>query len=193
MTEDEAFQKRVGRMRAGEQEAFTEFVRFYEPELKRCARAQMVDPGLEREFDSSDICQSVMKSFLTPAALRECRVESPEDMMKLLVTMVGNKLKDRVRRARALKRDYRRLTVEGLPLDRAAYGLTPAQEAESRELYLVVRGWLSAREIEIWELRESRTDWRAIAERLDGSAEAVRKELKRAFRRVVERVQTNEF
>jgi DNA-directed RNA polymerase specialized sigma24 family protein len=183
MSDRATFQELLDRVRAGDQVATTELVRRYEPAVRRTVRIRLVDTRLLRALESTDVCQSVMKSFLTPAALERHQLESPEDLLKLLGRMTRNKVADRVRRERAVRRDYRRLVAGGVPPDRPAPGRTPSHVVASRELYERAKKYISADEMQIWELREAKFDWE-IAGQLGGTGEAARKKLERAFKRV---------
>src|SRR5438309_10206244 len=109
MPEDRTFHDLIRRVRAGDQEAAAELVRSYEPAIRRAARVRLVDPRLQRLFDSMDISQSVFASFFVRAALGQYELEKPEQLLKLLVTMSRKKLADHARRETAARRDYRRV------------------------------------------------------------------------------------
>src|SRR5713226_6267484 len=100
------FMKRV---RAGDEQAATELVRLYEPEIRREVRLRLRDSRLRRDFDSVDICQSVLASFFVRAALGQYELDQPEHLIKLLVTMTRNKRVGQVRKQQAKGRDNSRL------------------------------------------------------------------------------------
>src|SRR4051794_19786389 len=107
---EESFEELIARVRSGDQNAATDLVRRYEPEIRREVRFLLRDPFLRRSFDSMDICQSVMGSFFLRAALGEYSIDKPEDLIRLLISMTRNKVIDATRRQRAQRRDHRRVT-----------------------------------------------------------------------------------
>ena len=173
MLESNPFRDLIGRVRAGDEEAATELVRFYEPYIRRAVRVRLVDARLKRILDSMDICQSVLASFFTRAALGQYELNTPEELLKLLITMARNKLNNVVARERAGRRDYRRNQKIGDGV--AALEETPSKLVAARELLEKFRE--SACESE----QAIEAAWRAAdlgalaaaAHRLKGAAQAV--------------------
>src|SRR5213080_462665 len=108
MAEGASFQELVARIRAGDNAAAAELVRRYEPAIRRVAHIRLGEAHLRHLLDSLDICQSVFASFFVRAALGDLELNSPEDLLKLLVAMSRRKVVDQVRKAAAARRDYRR-------------------------------------------------------------------------------------
>src|SRR5271165_4547447 len=98
MSEEEAFRKLIERVRAGEQEAASDLVRQYEPEIRRAVRLRLTDPRLHRFVDSMDICQSVLANFFVRVHAGQFELDRPEQLLRLLVTMARNRLYDQARR-----------------------------------------------------------------------------------------------
>jgi RNA polymerase sigma-70 factor (ECF subfamily) len=185
MLEDNAFRDLIRRVRAGEEEAAAELVRLYEPTIRRVARVRLADDRLRRRFDSTDICQSVFASFFVRAALGQFDLESPEQLLGLLVSMSRKKVIDHAREEAAARRDYRRLMPEGLEdKDFVAADATPSTEAATGELLHEVRRRLTDEERQLAEQRAAGRDWAQIAAECGGSPEALRKQLARAIDRV---------
>ena len=101
---DEAFQNLIRRVRSADEQAAVELVRLYEPEIRRIVRVRLVNPKLQAVIDSFDICQSVLANFFVRAAAGQFELETPEQLLQLLVTMARNKLRDASRRQRATPR-----------------------------------------------------------------------------------------
>src|SRR5208282_5000541 len=131
MSEPEAFQVLIERVRAGDAEAAAELVRRYEPMVRRAARVRLVDPRLGRVLDSMDICQSVMASFFVRAALGQYELNSPDQLLKLLATMARNTLANQAHGQRAARRDLRRVEGGG---DEAAEGAGRRRAGKSRHV-----------------------------------------------------------
>src|SRR5947199_5003401 len=104
---EEHFQELINRVRGGDEQAASDLVRRYEPEIRREVRFLLRDPHLRRTLDSMDICQSVMGSFFARAALGEYNLDRPENLLRLFVTMTRNKIADASRRQHAQRRDSR--------------------------------------------------------------------------------------
>lgn len=109
MPEDEPFRDLICRVRAGDEQAAYELVRRYEPAIRAAVRVRLSDPGLRRVLDSMDVCQSVFLNFFMRAASGQFELETPEHLLRLLVTMARNKLTNLARKQRAARRDQRRV------------------------------------------------------------------------------------
>jgi RNA polymerase sigma-70 factor (ECF subfamily) len=183
--EESTFQELMSRVRSGDDRAAAELVRLYEPTIRRIARVRLADAHLQRQFDSMDICQSVLGSFFVRAASGQYELTTPDQLLALLVSMSRKKLIDLTRRAGAARRDYRR-TEKGAPDERqcAAAGPTPSQEVAGEELLAEFRNRLSAEERRLADQRAAGHDWNQIAAAVGGSPEALRKQLARAVDRV---------
>jgi RNA polymerase sigma-70 factor (ECF subfamily) len=173
----------IMRVRAGDEQAATDLVRRYEPEIRREVRFLLRDPFLRRSFDSMDICQSVMGSFFLRAALGEYDLGRPEDLVRLLISMTRNKVVDATRRQRAQRRDHRRATsLEAVDVE--ARTPTPSAVAEGREMLALFRSRLNDEERQLADLRAQGREWADIAEEVGGTPDARRKQLTRAIARV---------
>ena len=175
----------IERVRAGNEQAAAELVRLYEPEIRREVRLRLRDSRLRREFDSVDICQSVLASFFVRAALGQYELQEPQQLIKLLVTMTRNKLVGKIRKMHSQTRDHRRVDIDGQDkLKAVAVGPTPSDLASGSELLQEFRNRMTREE---WQLAERRTQglsWAAIASELGGTPESLRKQLARAVDRV---------
>jgi RNA polymerase sigma factor (sigma-70 family) len=187
MTEENAFQDLIRRVRAGDANAANELVRSYEPAIRRAARVRLVDKRLGRVLDSMDICQSVLASFFVRAALGQYELEKPEQLLKLLATMARNKLADHARQEQAGRRDNRRLEA-GSADERqiAAAGSTPSQQVAAKEIFHEVHKRLSEDERILADHRAQGREWADIAAEVGGTPEALRKRLSRAIDRVAQ-------
>jgi RNA polymerase sigma-70 factor (ECF subfamily) len=186
MIEEQSFADLIRRVRAGDQEAATQLVREYEPEIRRAVRLRLTDRKLTRVLDSMDICQSVLANFFVRAAAGQFDIERPDQVLRLLVTMARNRLLDQARRQKASRRDNRRTdSSSGERLEMIAdQGPTPSEVVSERELLAAFRARLSDEERALAEQRAQGRDWAEIAADLGGSPEALRKRLSRALDRV---------
>lgn len=183
MQADESFHDLVRRLRQGDQRAAAEFVRVYEPELRRVIRFRLTDPYLRRLVDSGDVCQSVMANFLLRAALGQFELDDPGRMLRLLATMARNKLLNLARD----RRREREARAGGDPeaLDRAADSMaTPSQIVQWNELMDKARRNLTEQENYLAQQRALGRSWADIAASAGESPEALRKRLARAMDRV---------
>jgi RNA polymerase sigma-70 factor (ECF subfamily) len=180
-----SFDDLMRRVRAGDQEAAAELVRRYEPAIRRVIRYRMGGAHLGAAMDSVDVCQLVLASFFVRAAAGQFDLERPEDLQRLLLGMARNKLAFEARRQRAQRRDGRRVVPGGLDEGLiCAPGASPSRQVAAQELLEEVQRRLNAEEWQLVQLRNQGLDWAAIAEQLQGSAEALRKKLSRALDRV---------
>jgi RNA polymerase sigma-70 factor (ECF subfamily) len=184
MPEARTFEELIQRVRAWDQDAAAELVRRYEPAIRRAVRFRLVDARLGGLLDSMDICQSVLKSFFVRAASGQYDLETPEKVLGLLAAMARNKLASQARRQGSLRRGGGHVAA-GWDQDQfAARGAGPSREVDARDLLQEVRRRLSPDEQRVLELRNQGHDWDAIAARLGGGAEALRKKHARALDRV---------
>ena len=132
-----------------------------------------------------DICQSIMANFFVRVAAGQFDLETPEQLLGLLATMVRNKATDRVRREQRDRRDVRRVaktSVEELGLQESQK--TPGSMVAHKELLQLVRDQMSQEENEIAVHRLNGCSWEEIAQQMGGTAEAIRKRFARAIDRV---------
>jgi RNA polymerase sigma-70 factor (ECF subfamily) len=175
------------RIRAGDQPAATELVRRFEPALRRAVRLRLRDRQLRRVLDSSDICQAVLLRFFVRVATGQHDLDTPEQVLKLLATMVRNQLVNAALHQQAAKRDCRRLAVTGgEEWQAAARGSSPSQHVAVAELVEKARHLLAPDEWQLLQLRKEGAEWADIARQLGGTPEGLRKQLARAVARVTQ-------
>jgi DNA-directed RNA polymerase specialized sigma24 family protein len=186
MAEDPGFTDLIRRVRGGEEAAAAELVRTYEPEIRRAVRIRLTDPRLGRLLDSMDICQSVLANFFIRAAAGQFDLKRPEQLLKLLVTMARNKLRDQARRQRAERRDHRRVEYgRTAALEAVADGAaSPSRVVAGQELLQEMRRQLSAEERYLADQRGLGREWADIAAERGEHPDALRKRLARAVDRV---------
>lgn len=186
MTEN-GFAELIDRLRDGDQQAATDLVRDFEPEIRRFIRFRLTDSSLRRAVDSLDICQSVMARFFVQLSAGNLELNDPIQLRTLLITMARNKLYDKIRREQADRRDYRRLAGDGEVLEGvAADQETPSQIAIGDELVQIVRSHLTAEEQYLIDQKLSGREWADLAAELGVTAEALRKRATRAMDRAAQ-------
>jgi RNA polymerase sigma factor (sigma-70 family) len=182
MTSQKAsFDEFIRRIRAGDAEAAVELVRRYEALIRREIRLHMRDRRLNRVFESRDVCQAVLGSFFARAALGQYDLETPENLVKLLMAMARNKLATAARRQ---GRDGHR-TIEDSEAIRqfADPAAAPTDVLAERELLERFHAALSAEEAVLADLRTQGIAWDEIARQVGGTAGACRMQLARAIER----------
>lgn len=174
---DREFDEWIQQVRAGDEDAAARLVREYEPYIRRAARSRLRSEQLRRVLDSVDICQSVLASLFVRTAQGQYVLETPDQLQKLLVRMVRNKVADAWRRY-----SIRILGADGLDLTQTPARADDAAEAASTaELAALVRQHLSADELELFQMRDAGCEWDDISRRHGASPEALRKRLARAL------------
>jgi len=187
MTDDpEGFEALIQGVRRGDPGAITEFVRRYEPLIRMKLRTwiRLRHPEMRRLYDSVDICQSILSSFLLRVATGAYELDSPGRLEGLLVVMARNRLNDHVKRHKTRRRDGH--LVEGL--DPAGLelvgGSSPSRVVAVAELLQAVKERLSDEEWRLGELRMGGREWAAIAVEMGGTPHGRRKQWARAVDRV---------
>lgn len=188
MVPETSFPELVQRVRRGDGLAAEELVRAYEPEVRRAIRVRLTDARLRRLVDSVDICQSVLAGFFVRTAAGQFDLQTPEQLLKLLVTMARNRVVDWARHANADRRNGQRdvsLDLEsGEPRPIAGKDPGPVSVLVNLELLNRVRDRLSPAERQLMEQRAAGHDWDTIAASLGEQTSTVRMRLTRALDRV---------
>jgi RNA polymerase sigma factor (sigma-70 family) len=184
MPPEPSFDELIRRVGDGDEQAAARLVQEFEPVVRRVVRARLHGARARCEFDSMDICQSVLAIFFVRVAAGEYDLKQPDDLIKLLLTMTRNKLAEKVRRQHRLRRDSRR-TVGGVEeLALAGFDPTPSSVIAGKELLEQARLRLSEEERQLVELRGQGLSWEEVAGSLGGTAGARRNQLARALDRV---------
>ena len=192
MPPEPTFDELISRVGDGDAEAAARLVRDFEPVVRRVIRARLRDGRSQPEFDSMDICQSVLAIFFVRVAAGEYDLKEPDDLIKLLLTMTRNKVAEKMRHQHRLRRDSRR-TVGGVEeLALAGRDPTPSRVIASKELLEQARRRLSEEERQLVELRGLGLSWEEVAESLGGTAGARRNQLARALDRVAQELRLDE-
>jgi RNA polymerase sigma-70 factor (ECF subfamily) len=140
-----------------------------------------------------DICQSVLASFFVRTAAGQYDLDSPEQLVKLLVVMTRNKLASAARKQHRQRRDQRKTAGAAEELDRvASREPSPSQIVSGRELLERFRAGLTAEERQIANLRADGLAWSDVAEQLGGQAQARRMQFARAVERVAKELGLDE-
>jgi RNA polymerase sigma factor (sigma-70 family) len=186
MAEQDTFEQFIRRVRAGDERAAEKLVRQYEPLIRREVRKRLEDRRLGQLFDSMDICQSVLASFFARTAAGQFDLDQPDQLLKLLVTMVRNKLASAARAQHRQCRDNRR--VAAVNKDQLANLAddtpTPSQIVAGKELLQRFRALLSEEERTLADLRAKGLSWADIVSQVGGTARARRMQFSRAVERV---------
>lgn len=185
---DQPFPILFAQVRGGDAAAAEQLVRMYEPEIRRVVRVRLRDSRLRRMVDSVDICQSVLAGFFVRTAAGQYDPQTPEEMLRLLVTMAKNRIVDLARYAQAERRDSRReVAMEDshgdprpLPADRPG----PESIVVNRELVDRVRDRLADDERAIMQRRSEGQSWEEIGTALGQNGNTLRMKLARALDRV---------
>jgi RNA polymerase sigma-70 factor (ECF subfamily) len=185
MTDQDLFQGFIKRIRCGDARAAEELVRRYEPAIRLAVRTRLTDPALKRQFDSVDVCQSVLASFFLRAAAGQYDLGDPSQLIALLVRMAQNKLAGKARFHRRQRRDGRQVAgLAGAAERTADAGPGPEQVVAGRDLLEALHGRLTAEERDIADRRGAGQGWAEIADALGGTAGGRRMQLKRAIDRI---------
>lgn len=173
------FAEWIQRVRVGDVDAASELVRHYERAVRIAVRVRLTDPRLRRQFDSQDICQSVMASFFVRAAAGEFELDSPQQLVALLTTMGRNKLLMQVRHHTAQRRGAG--LPQGEPPSVADPQPGPEQVVAARDLLATLLGRLGNDERLLAERRARGQTWAEIAADLGGTPQGHRMKLSRAI------------
>jgi RNA polymerase sigma factor (sigma-70 family) len=187
MCDESVFFDLLKRVRGGDSAAASELVRSYEPAIRVAVRTRLSDPKLRRQFDSMDVCQSVLASFFLRAAAGQYDLRDPAQLVALLTKMAHNKLAMRARHEYRERRDVRRnVRLGDARPEPAAASVGPAQQALGRDLVNKAFGLMDAQVREMAKCRARGLEWSEIASRFGGTADARRKQFQRAVDRIAQ-------
>jgi len=187
MSQEDDFGTLLLRVRHGDAEAARHLVNRFESAVRVAVRTRLSDPRLRRQFDSMDVCQSVLASFFIHVAAGAYDLHDPPQLLALLTKMAQNKLGMRVRRQYRQCRDARRIspmTVEEMEVVSTSPG--PAREAAGRDLLERVLSSMSPEIRELAQRRMRGDSWGEIALATGGTADGRRKQFERAVSLVVD-------
>lgn len=192
MSSNLPFRELIRRVRAGDDKAATELVRLYEPHVRRAVRIRMNQPRLRQVVDSMDICQSVLARFFVRAASGQFRLDTPKQLVALLVTMAENRIRDWQRRQSALRRDKKReiplTALADVPSRESADGVPEADGNPAEALELLVSR-LPAAQQRLARSRFAGQTWAEIADREGKTPDALRMQLRRSVDRLLQQLE----
>jgi RNA polymerase sigma-70 factor (ECF subfamily) len=187
MTEVESFIELLRRVRLGEPDAAYELVRQYEMDIRIAVRARLSDPALRQQFDSMDICQSVLASFFLRAAAGQYDLHEPGQLVGLLTRMAQNKIAMQARSHHQQRRDVRRVrSIDDLVAAPADKSPGPGSQAVDRDLLRRSYELMDAEVRQMADCRVQGAQWGDIAAKLGGTADARRKQFFRAMDRIAQ-------
>ena len=122
-----------------------------------------------------DLCQSVLGSFFVRVAAGQYELDSPARLMRLLVVMTRNKVREKARKRRE----------GGLGASEpVAAGEDHASRILDQDFLGEFRRRLSDDERLLWDRRDRDASWQHIASELGATPEALRQQYSRAIHRV---------
>ncbi len=182
------FQDLIHRVRNGDEDATTALSEQYGPFILRFVRfrirARENRERLRRFIDSGDVCQSVLISLCSGLRKGRFVLNGPEQLEKLVCTLVKLKIATQARKPAVLRRDLSAIPQDdsrGAIIDEAP---GPVQEVAGRDLLEAVLRQFSETELELLVRWDGGQSWAEIAAELGSTAEAHRKRLERAMKRV---------
>jgi RNA polymerase sigma-70 factor (ECF subfamily) len=105
MPERSCFLDFFRRVRAGDKDAAGELVHLYGPAIRCEVRLRLTNPAVTRLVDSLDVCQSVLRTFFVRVRAGQYDLDSPADLLRLLVRMARNKAINQARKMLARPAD----------------------------------------------------------------------------------------
>ena len=179
-----SFTELLKRIENGDSDASTELLDQYGHHIRRIARIRLNDTMLRRVEDSMDIYQSVMANFFMRAATGQFDLDTPEQMLALISTMIRNRVMVKSRFYRSQRRDMRRnISIANTPTEdknRETPSLMMSREEVIAEFY----SRLNEEERWLLEERANGSSWQELAQKLDATPDQLRKRLARVTQRI---------
>lgn len=185
MAEINTFIALMRRVRDGDQDAASDLVRQFEPDLRLAVHVRLTDPGMRRLVDSMDICNSILANFFLRAASGQYELKSPQELFKLLAVMAQNRITDHYRKWKAQKRGEGKVQTPSDGWDPADNQPSPSSVVANRELLEKFRSLLTEEECQIADWRNAGDSWDEIAARVGMTSNAIRMRHDRAVQRAI--------
>lgn len=187
MEERTDFQLLIQRVRDGDQDAASELVQRFGPQIRRVARFELAAARLRRILDSIDVWDSVLAAFFVRAASGQFEIETPTQLLALLGTMVRNRIRNHVEHEQAAKRDRRRLADVAVDVaNPRSRDRTASRIVADRELLEEFFRRLPEEERTVAQRRATGASWKQISSELGSPPDTLRKRLARASDRVAQ-------
>ena len=176
------FSSLIDRIRAGDSDAATQLVAEYESAVRVAVRARLFDPGMRRQFDSMDICQSVLASFFVRVAAGQYDLQRPAQLVALLTKMAQNKLAWHVRHNLRQRRDVRRSeSPEANVQIFCSNEPDPVRQMQSKELLEATWQRMDAQLRQMATRRVAGQTWEQVATAMGGTVAARKKQFHRGI------------
>jgi len=188
MDQPTRFEQLLERVMDGDEVAATEFYETYKGPILRTARGRMKNIQLRREIDSNDILNTVMKSFFARIGKFKWKLDTEDDLLKLLRTMTRNKIFDRIRKKETWKGGGKLTELSAEVIDGLSRGVsTPAEFAAIKELAEMVWECMPPDLRELYRMRfVEKMPWDQIGLQLGSGADACRKQTQRGFEEIAQ-------
>ena len=180
----ELFSAIVARAVCGDVAAGQILLKEFSGVIARELRTQRRFQSLHTRLDSSDIAQSVWRSFFSAVVGGNAVFQESAEVAAYLAKLTRNKIESQLRRHRAIKRDIRR-TMNANELEFEEVGIkSPDQDATTLEFLQAVINRLTPDERRIAQRRAEGATWEELAAELGSTADAIRKRHVRAAERI---------
>ncbi len=187
----ETFEHLLKRVRDGDEQAITELVVSYEPEIRRVAR-NLLGPLLRPTLDTMDIAQSIQVALL--CGMREAKfdITNQGELVGLVATMVRRKVADhwriQKRRHELVNQAVEEGTLQAVEFaeDAVAEGQDPARATELNDLVEQILETLDEQEQRLLELRLAGCSTAEAAREMETSPDVLRVRLSRMRKKLRE-------
>ena len=187
------FRALLDKVRGENQEAASELMRRYAPQIQRIARMRLGRNRLQRVLDSEDICQSVMANFFHRVISGQFELDTPEQLLRLLATMARHHVIKKAEFHQAQCRDIRRIISSDEAEETAVDpNGTPSLMVANQEIMSKLRINFTDQEQQLLDARIAGRSWNEIAEEEGSPVDRLRKRLTRALARAVQTFGTDE-
>ncbi len=188
MEQERNFQELITGVRAGDQTAITEIYDRYKEYIKRVANTKLLSTRMRTLYQSDDIVQTVMKSFLIRfgAPGNQWQLDTPEKLIGLLMTMANNKIADKSRELSSAKSgggvEPRSIDAIADPSDQKP---TPDDIAANKELASLCWDQFGSDLRALYEMRiDHQMTWSEIGQECFKSGDACRKDYERGLNEI---------
>ena len=191
MSDEDDFSRLISRIGEGDESAFEEFFNDYFEHVLRVVRRELRDRRRRHEFDSQEVCQSVLYRLYDGIVMGTIQLENPASLHALFCAMARCKVVTHARRLHAGRRDIRR-TADGAVEDFALASADgdPSDEMSQNEQCEKFYAELTVGQATVLALRRDGQSWAEIGRATGATPDAARMSTARMLARASEMFDT---
>jgi RNA polymerase sigma factor (sigma-70 family) len=179
-------------IRSGDADAVRQFIARYGARWRERVAVRGVVKRLQGRLDSQDLMQSVLLKAVEAIQANRVQFADEEELHRYMITLGRNRLRDKLRRLNAAKREGQRRQAPPAALEAVRQSSpSPSAEAAVKEQVARVEAVADPAELGLLRDRANGASLEELARQIGTTADAVRKRLERIRTRIRETLASN--